>query len=84
MSSNGDTDCSDLVQTTRPSHKVQDLTDSLINYFSTKSILEEEGWSRVECSSTVLDKVKEAFKKDFLRSKKVVIEFLNRDHRLTK
>jgi hypothetical protein len=67
-------DYSDLVQVTNSSHKIQDLIRSLPDHFNIESLPEREGLAQIECSEDgwkVLEKVKEEFKKDWQRSKKV-------------
>ena len=86
MTSSGDTSYSDLVQTTQAGDKVRDTIKSLIPYFSIESIPVAPQVSKVQCSPSernVLDAVREAFKKEFERSKKVVINPLKNDPSLT-
>jgi len=75
MTSSGDTDYSDLVQTTQSGPKVQYTIENLMNYFDVEAIAAKEGYSKVECSydvSKALDEVRDEFKKEFIRSKKIV------------
>jgi DNA-directed RNA polymerase subunit RPC12/RpoP len=83
MTSNAGADCSDLVQTAESGRKVQDLIDGLVDGFSMESIQNKEGWAKVECSSKVLSKVREEFKKEFERSEKVDAEIPQESHKLT-
>jgi hypothetical protein len=74
MASNDTTDYSDLAQVAEPARKVQDLIESLAAYFDIMSIPEKEGYTNVECiydESTVLNEVRDEFKKEPARSKKV-------------
>lgn len=74
MSSSDDTGYSDLVQSVASSHNVQTLIEDLLSYFNIDSIPTTGGWSKVSCSSDEsqpLDKVKDEFKREFYRSKKV-------------
>jgi len=76
MTSSSDTDFSDLIQVVRSSRKVRHLVEDLTSYYNIESIEEEDGYSKVECSdneSEVLKKVREEFKKDWNRDKKVVV-----------
>ncbi len=67
-------DYSDLLQTTRSSGKIQDLVKSVQDHFDIDSLQEQEGLAKIDCPDEVwkvLEKVKEEFKKDWQRSKKV-------------
>jgi len=76
MASSSGTDYSDLVQAAKSGHKVQQLIADLSRYFSIEAIANKEGYSKVDCAydeSKVLGEVREEFKKEFVQSKKVVI-----------
>lgn len=79
MSSNDNTDYSDLVQTALSGDKVQGLIESLLPYFSLESIPAGPVWSKVKClhdESKALSAVREAFMDEFVRSEKVVANTL--------
>ena len=74
MASSVDTDFSGLVQTAQPARRVQILVESLVAYVDTESIPAVDGYSKVECmhdETEVLDKIREEFKREPARSKKV-------------
>ena len=76
MTSSGDTSCLDLVQAVKSGYKVQTLVKDLLRYFTVETITEGKGYSIVDCvydASIALDEIREEFKKEFVRSKKVVI-----------
>lgn len=76
MTSSSSTDYSDLVQTAKSGHKVRSLVEDFPRYFRVENITEGEGYSKVDClydESSVLEEIREEFKKEFVRSKKVII-----------
>ena len=76
MTSSSGTDCLDLVQAVKSGHNVQTLVEDLLRYFTVETITDGEGYSTVDCvydASKALDEIREEFKKEFVRSKKVVI-----------
>lgn len=79
MTSSSSTDCSDLVQIAKSSYKIQRLTEDLTRYFNPKDIITADYFVKVEYidnETKVLDKVKEEFKAEFRKSKKVIIHLL--------
>jgi hypothetical protein len=81
MSSSVDADYSDLVQSAELGRKLQDLIGSLVVYFSIESVPEKDGWSKVECPSEELDKVKEEFTEEFERSEDVSAKISQKGNR---
>jgi len=74
MASSGGTDCPDLVQATKAGDKVQRLVQDLSRYFHVEDIVPAKGYSKVQCvqdDSQVLAEVREEFKKELGRSKKI-------------
>jgi hypothetical protein len=79
MASSSSTDCSDLVQVANSSRNLQRLAEDLTHYFNPKDIVPAEYFAKVECEyneTKVLDAVKEEFKGEFRKSKKVTINLL--------
>jgi hypothetical protein len=69
----------DLVQATKSGSEVQHLIKDLLRYFNVEAIAEKDGCSRVECAydeSEILDSIREEFKKEFGRTKKVTVNQL--------
>lgn len=76
MTSSGSPDYSDLVQATKAGDKVQRLVQDLPLYFRVEDIAVAKGYSKVQCvqdESQLLAEVREEFKKELGRSKKVLI-----------
>ena len=77
MSSSDNTDNS-VAQTVLAGHKVQGHVERLTGCFDIESIPVGEGWSKVEWGmydgSKILDEVKDEFKKEFGRSRKVAVK----------
>lgn len=74
MAGRAETDISDLVQSVQSNSKVQELVDRIKNNFSLNSIVENKGCSRVEGlqdQPEVLDEIRDAFRDEFLQSKRV-------------
>jgi hypothetical protein len=83
MTSSSSTDCSDLVQVAKSSHKVQCLAEDLTRYFNPKDIVAATHFAKVECAydeTKVLDEVKEEFKREFRKSKKVTMNLLTKTY----
>jgi hypothetical protein len=79
MASSSSTDCSDLVQVAKSSPNLQRLAEDLTRYFNPKDIVAADHFAKVECAyseTKVLDEVKEEFKGEFRKSKKVTINLL--------
>jgi hypothetical protein len=79
MTSSSSTDYSDLVQIAESSHKIQRLAEDLTRYFNPKDIVAANYFAKVECTddeTKVLDEVKEEFKREFRKSKKVITNLL--------
>jgi hypothetical protein len=75
MASSSGTDCSDLVQAAKAGDKVQRLVRDLPRYFRVEDIVLATGYSKVQCVQDelqVLAEVREEFKKELSRSKKVL------------
>jgi hypothetical protein len=49
MAQQNATDDSDLVQTTAPGQKIQDLVETLTNYVNVDAITEKKSCAKVEC-----------------------------------
>jgi hypothetical protein len=82
MASSNSTDCPDLVQAAKAGDKVQRLVQDLPGYFRVEDIVVATGYSKVQCvhdESQVLAKVREEFKKELGRSKKVLIKPIDKD-----
>jgi len=74
MGSSDGTDYPDLVQVVQSGDKVQELVNLLITYFHIESIPARRGWSKVTClydESKLLSEIKEAFRDEFIQSKKI-------------
>ena len=79
MASSSSTDCSDLVQVANLSPNLQRLAKDLTRYFNPKDIVAVNHIAKVECiysETKVLNEVKEEFKGEFRKSKKVAINLL--------
>ena len=73
MSSSGSTDCSDLIQAARSGREVQRLVDDLTRHFRAEDVVEKDGYSKVDCDPKLLDDIREEFKREFVRSKQVIL-----------
>ena len=76
MTSSSSANCLDLVQAVKSGDNVQSLVGNLLRYFLVDAIAEGENCSTVDCiydTSRALDDIREEFKKEFVRSKKVFI-----------
>jgi len=72
------------MQITQSSDNVQELAGDLIRYFNIDSIVEKEGYSKVECEydeTEALKQVREEFKQYLNRNKKVIIISLHKNRR---
>ena len=83
MSSSSSTDDS-VAWVVEAGRTVQDYVQSLVPKVTIESFPAGEGWTLVECDELdVLDGLKEEFKKEFRRSRKVFWNHLDRDQTLT-
>jgi hypothetical protein len=82
MASSSGTDCPDLVQAAKAGDKVQRLVGDLSRYFRVEDIIVATGYSKVQCvenESQVVAEVREEFKQELSRSKKVLINSIDED-----
>ncbi|KAM3066226.1 hypothetical protein ACMFMG_012130 [Clarireedia jacksonii] len=79
MNSSSETDYADLVQIAQSSHKIQTSIEHLAQSINVKSIVEKEGYSKVECEynekeeeEQALRQIREEFKDDLNRDKNII------------
>jgi len=86
MTSSADNDYLDLWQAVRFGNSIESLIRDLALETSTEAIPDGERWSKVDCAFE-LDKVREEYRKEFVRSSKVGVNSLTvtqSEHMLTR
>jgi len=72
MTSHDGTDCTDLLQATKAGDKVKQLIQGLRHSFRVEDITPKEGYSDGDGKSRIPEDIREEFKKEFVRSKKLL------------
>lgn len=63
------------MQSAKSGHKVQQLVADLPRYFSVETVANRASYSKVDCiydESKILEEIREEYKKEFVRSKRVI------------